>query len=94
MFAVTVYHSFWSSTFCINVHHYQLQMGTTHKARVLKGTIVVTPFVMTSIQTILEDMEGQVVKVSKILSEVLIPVVASHSVRVQPDNIYDILYCH
>lgn len=40
-----------------------LRPGTTHRGRVLRGKLIVDPFIMTSICTLLEDEKGDVVRV-------------------------------
>ncbi len=40
-----------------------LRTGTTHRGRVLRGKLIVDPFIMTSICTLLEDEKGDVVRV-------------------------------
>jgi hypothetical protein len=40
-----------------------LQTGVTHRGRILRGTLVVDPMTMTSVQTVLEDEWGDLVQV-------------------------------
>jgi hypothetical protein len=47
------------------VHARTLSIGTTHTGRVLRGTLVVDPMQATSLQSVLEDELGDVVKVSQ-----------------------------
>jgi hypothetical protein len=48
---------------CTPVLIQSLHVGTTHRGRMLRGTLVVDPFVMTAIHTVLEDAQGHAVKV-------------------------------
>lgn len=47
-----------------------LQPGTTHRGRVLRGKLIVEPILMTSIATLLEDEQGGVVRVSVVRGHV------------------------
>jgi hypothetical protein len=47
------------------VHARTLSVGTTHTGRMLRGNIAVDPMQATSLQTVLEDELGDLVKVSK-----------------------------
>lgn len=46
----------------------ELQLGAVHKGHVLTGTLIVDALLMSSVQTVLEDEEGNVVKVLHVQS--------------------------
>jgi hypothetical protein len=50
---------------CSSILIGDLELGSTHQRRVLKGRLVEDPIKMQSVQTVLEDEPGDVVVVSK-----------------------------
>ena len=49
---------------CTPIYVSSLKAGNTYRGRLLRGTLVVQPFVMEGVQTLLEDEKGDLVSVS------------------------------